>query len=294
MDNTTNRTGSSFEEKLIIGDHDSVLLFGSNAQIELRNCSERIAKMLVDSSFDFDMAISGVLIKLNEFQDLSNRINSSRRRIAKQKWNNRITLQYKEILNSLEKVTLFFQLQQAQLIKETELLKRLDIVIQESGDLLKGCIENAETVMLNGASSLDYQDNLFWFERLKKRTEDLKISYTLSLQSQLQLKMLHKNDIMLIDKIAFILSNTIPLWQTQMSISLGVKLSEQHLDVQEKVLRATESYIKKTAKKSRSINDIDFEDTAKINDKLKSILQDIDLSEREGSKVRKEIQKLLN
>ena len=106
------------------------------------------------------------------------------------------------------------------------------------------------------------------------------------------MKLLLQNDILLIDKISFIVSNTIPLWQNRMSILLGIKLSEKHLDVQEKVLKATERCLKKPLKKQN--HNIDFEETAKINEKLQQALQDIELSEKQDFKVRKDIQELLN
>ena len=278
-------------ETLVVGDHNSLLLFGSTAQNELGECSRRVTKILSDSAFDFEVTISDVLKKLNEFQVLFDRMDNSRSRIARQSFGRKLAAQYKEFLNYLEQVSLFFKLQQAQLIKETELFKRLDSVVLESGERLKSCIENAERVA-NG--SPEKEKNQFWFERLKKRTEDLKISYTLSLQSKAQLKLLRQNDIVLIDKISFILSNTIPLWQTQISIMLGIRLCEGRLDVQQKVLKATEMCIKKAGKKSKHIKAADFEGASRLNEKLKSVLHELELSEKTDSDIRKNIQELIS
>lgn len=292
MNETLNNSVCIPNEKLIIGNHESILLFGSNAQSELRDCSRRITKMIIDSSFDYDITISEVLNELKAFEKISEQTESIRSVIIRQRSEERIIVRYKDVLNYLEKITLFFQLQQAQLIKESALLKQLYSVVQRSVSQLKNCIREADTLISDSSPSNSQNDELFWFERLKKRTEDLKISYTLSLQSQAQLKLLLQNDILLIDKISFIVSNTIPLWQNRMSILLGIKLSEKHLDVQEKVLKATERYLKKPLKKQN--HNIDFEETAKINEKLQQALQDIELSEKQDFKVRKDIQELLN
>lgn len=54
--------------ELIAGDHDSLLLFGSEAQRELREFSNSMAKLLMNDNSDLDGIIRDMTDEINGFQ----------------------------------------------------------------------------------------------------------------------------------------------------------------------------------------------------------------------------------
>ncbi len=291
------------KDGLSLGDHDSITLLGASSQGKLRDCANRISKLLLVSNGDLEDKLSGILTELDKFQSLD----LSAPRImfwSKDTRHNKVRQKYNTILSYLDGVTLYFQLQQAQLIKENKLLESLAGVISDSISELDSCIEEGinylpftkdthPEVDFRGMP-VDWASDPTWETRLKKRVEDLRISRLMALQNQAQIKQLHESNIILIDQIATTVSNLIPAWQTQMSILLGVELMEQRLSVQNKLLQITDTHVKKASRQTHKTYTLsEIEEMQALNQKLIAALSEIDRMEKSDKTIRNSFQKKL-
>ncbi len=293
---------------IVVGNHDSITLLGVQPQNKLKDYSKTVSRLLLRSNSDLDIAISEVISEIERFEDKAKF--KTMPILGRNRHQKEIISEYNKILDYIEKVTLYFQLQQAQLLKEIKILENLESIISESRVELEKCIEEGNHVLCN-RSELQKKDRkkpFFsgedsesddWFSRLAKRIEDLSISHTVSLQNQAQIKMLYDNNLILIDKIAAAISNTFPIWRNQMAILLGIELLENRLDVQNKILKITEAHIEHTSNKVRRSKvfckkqPMEVDSILELNKKLRNALNEMTLLEKNDGNIRKDFQKMI-
>lgn len=296
-----NDTVKVFSGDLIFGDHDSITLFGIHAQNSLKDYSRRVTALLLKETENLDMAMSEVICEIERFEDKINRPIQSV--LGKRIHQRDLIKGYSKILSYIDNMTLYFKLQQTQLIKEIKLLDRLAEAVVSSSQELEHCIETGKSILRDrktnqvparNLSSLENTEaeNELWYERLTKRIEDLSISHTVSLQSQAQIRVLHDNDLLLLDRIASAISNTLPIWQNQMALMLGVDLLEARLDVQDKILDVSEKHIERSITKikngQRKSKSWDINHILQLNQSLKKALDEMAQLEVTDNELRKE------
>ena len=143
-----------------------------------------------------------------------------------------------------------------------------------------------------------YNDLAQMCNRFEKKLHDLELTRLVSIQMGPQTRMLQNNDTLMVEKIQSSLVNTIPLWKSQMVLSLGLENSRRATAAQTAVTNATNELLKKnadmlkmgtiaTAKEAeRSI--IDIETLQHTNQQLISTLDEVIQIQREGAQKRKE------
>ena len=143
-----------------------------------------------------------------------------------------------------------------------------------------------------------YNDLAQMCNRFEKKLHDLELTRMVSIQMGPQTRMLQNNDTLMVEKIQSSLVNTIPLWKSQMVLSLGLENSRKATAAQSAVTNATNELLKKnadmlkmgtiaTAKEAeRSI--IDIETLQHTNQQLISTLDEVIQIQREGAQKRKE------
>ena len=143
-----------------------------------------------------------------------------------------------------------------------------------------------------------YNDLAQMCNRFEKKLHDLELTRMVSIQMGPQTRMLQNNDTMMVEKIQSSLVNTIPLWKSQMVLSLGLENSRRATAAQTAVTNATNELLKKnadmlkmgtiaTAKEAeRSI--IDIETLQHTNQQLISTLDEVIQIQKEGAQKRKE------
>ena len=143
-----------------------------------------------------------------------------------------------------------------------------------------------------------YNDLAQMCNRFEKKLHDLELTRMVSIQMGPQTRMLQNNDTLMVEKIQSSLVNTIPLWKSQMVLSLGLENSRRATAAQTAVTNATNELLKKnadmlkmgtiaTAKEAeRSI--IDIETLQHTNQQLISTLDEVIQIQREGAQKRKE------
>lgn len=167
-------------------------------------------------------------------------------------------------------------------VQTTEIPKLLDRA-QKSG-----LAEDAQA-----ARDLDAMCN-----RFEKKLHDLELTRQVSLQTAPQIRMIQSNDTLMVEKIQSTIVNTIPLWKSQMVLSLGVEHSAQAAKAQREVTDMTNELLKKnaaklkmatieTAKESeRGI--VDIETLKTTNESLISTLDEVMHIQQEGRQKRRE------
>jgi uncharacterized protein YaaN involved in tellurite resistance len=129
-------------------------------------------------------------------------------------------------------------------------------------------------------------------ERFDKKVHDLKLTRTVYIQTLPQIRMQQANNSILIDKIHSSIVNAIPLWKSQMVLSLGLAHTSNALKAQQSVTNATNELLRKnsemlrqntveTAKENeRSI--VDIETVRKANEDIINTIKEVVQIQAEG------------
>ena len=280
------------KNQLIVGNDDSILLFGCEAQQQLREFSKAISNQLLNSNGDLEYLIYDILNEIDDFQVLIEKkvgIFSG----SNEKKRERLIKKYNDVLVYMDKMELALKLQEAQLIKDSKLFEELSRCIDETLSSLQTTISYGNDVVNQKPKGPISDDIKEWYERLSKRLEDLGISHTVALQTKAQMKLMLGNDAQLIDKIMGAVSGTIPIWRNQITILLGIEKMNRNLEIQTKVAEITQKYITKEKnvgrKKRRESTGLCIEKLIQTNKTLKNALDDIDSVEKKDGDIRLEL-----
>ena len=84
-------------------------------------------------------------------------------------------------------------------------------------------------------------------DRFEKKLYDLKLTRQVAIQMAPQIRLLQNNDSLLVERIQSTLSNTLPLWKSQMVLALGMHHSQEALKAQTAVTDMTNELLKQNA-----------------------------------------------
>ena len=84
-------------------------------------------------------------------------------------------------------------------------------------------------------------------DRFEKKLHDLELTRAVSLQMAPQIRMLQNNNTVMAEKIQSSVMNTIPLWKSQMVLTLGMEHSRSAIELQEKVTGITDALLRRNA-----------------------------------------------
>ena len=256
-----------FLGKLDVTNPDHVLLFGADAQKKIADFSDtalaavktqetgQVGDMLVDlvselKGFEQDTEEPKGIMKL--FAKAEDRVERMKARYAK------VSVNVENIASSLEGY-------QAQLLKDVAMFDRLYDQNSEyfrqltlyiiAGDEKLARVREGELKRLLAAAeasgdAMDAQkanDLAAQCDRFEKKLHDLKLTRQVSMQMAPQIRLLQNNDSLLVERIQSTLSNTLPLWKSQMVLALGMHHSQQALRAQTAVTDMTNELLRKNA-----------------------------------------------
>ena len=285
--------------ELVVGNHDSLLLFGNDAQQILREVSKSLSSLLINNNGDLEYLMHDIIVEIDNFQ---NNITKKPKFVFFKSKNSRreaFIKKYNGILAYIDKVELLLKLQEVQLIKDSKLIEKMQELMLDSSEKLEKAIAYGKDILLHSEyKSLEADSLNDWYIRLSKRINDLEISHTAAIQNQVQLKLMLDNNTQLIDKIISAVSGTIPIWRNQVTMLLGIEKINSNMEIQDKIYQITQSYINKGNKKlkkksSKIMREIDIEKLLIINDKLKKTIDDLYVVEKNDSSIRRELNNLL-
>lgn len=140
--------------------------------------------------------------------------------------------------------------------------------------------------------------------RFEKKIHDLELTRTISLQMAPQIRLVQSNDTVMSEKIQSTLVNTIPLWESQMVLAIGVENSSRAAKAQREVTDMTNELLRKNAEKlklatvetakesERGI--VDIETLKATNESLISTLDEVMKIQQEGKEKRRTAEAELN
>ena len=280
------------QDELIVGNADSILLFGCEVQQQLREFSKIISNQLLNSNGELEYLIHDILKEIDDFQV------SIEKKVgifpgSNEKKRERLIKKYNEVLVYMDKMELALKLQEAQLIKDSKLFEELSRCIDEMLSSLQITITYGNDVVNQQPKGQIPDDIKAWYERLSKRIEDLGISHTVALQTKTQMNLMLENNARLIDKIMGAVSGTIPIWRNQITILLGIEKMNRNLEIQNRVAEITQKYMTKEKyvgrKKRGESKELFVEKLINTNETLKKALDDLDSMEKKDGGIRLEL-----
>jgi uncharacterized protein YaaN involved in tellurite resistance len=153
-----------------------------------------------------------------------------------------------------------------------------------------------ETQLTEDAQAVNDMMNMV--SQFEKRIHDLELTRMVSIQMGPQIRLIQNNDSMMADKINSSLVNTIPLWKSQMVLSLGLENSRQAMVAQREVTNMTNELLKKNADmlkqgtidvaKESERGVVDIQTLTYTNEKLISTITEVIAIQDDGFKKRRD------
>ena len=312
-----------FEKQIDVSNPDHILLFGADAQKKIADFSDtaleavktqdtgEIGDMLVNlvtelKGFEADAEEPKGLRKL--FSNANTRMEGMKAR-------------YTKVSGNVENIASSLEQYQVQLLKDVAMFNRLydqnsDYFRQLTLYIIAGeekleQVRNGElkTLMAKAEASGDAMDAqkandlAAQCDRFEKKLHDLKLTRQVSMQMAPQIRLLQNNDSLLVERIQSTLSNTLPLWKSQMVLALGLHHSQQALKAQQAVTDMTNELLKKNAEtlkmgtietaKEAERGIVDIDTLVQTNQSLIDTINEVMKIQSEGHTKRIEAEKTL-
>ena len=305
-----------FAQSIDIHNSAIILQYGASAQTKMGNFSESALSGVRSKDMgEIGGTLTGLVTQLKSF-DVSEDKGKGAFGFFKKGANKVTTLKarYTSVEKNVDQIAGALEKHQITLLKDITLLdkmydqnlvyfKEITMYILAGKQKLKD-VEANELPALRGkaqASGLpeDAQaanDLANQCDRFSKKVHDLELTRTISLQMAPQIRLIQNNDTLMSEKIQSTLTNTIPLWKSQMVLALGVEHSNQAAKAQREVTETTNELLKKnsealkmatieTAKESeRGI--VDIETLQTTNKNLIATLDEVVKIQSEGRQKR--------
>ena len=307
---------NDFSEKIDITDSNMVLQYGAAAQKNIASFSENTLNSVRTKDLgEVGDALAGLVGELQNFgqeekkgvfgffQKKKNDLNAMKAQYAKAETNvNKIV----EVLEN-HQVTLMKDVAMLDQMYElnTKYYKELTMYILAGKKKLEKTrsVELEELRRKPAASGSQedaqaYNDLANLCSRFEKKLHDLELTRMISIQMGPQTRLIQNNDALMLEKIQSSLVNTIPLWKSQMVLSLGLEHSRQATAAQSAVTNMTNELLQKnadmlkmgtieTAKEAeRSV--VDIQTLQHTNQQLISTLDEVMKIQQEGAQKRRE------
>jgi len=86
-------------------------------------------------------------------------------------------------------------------------------------------------------------------DRFEKRLYDLELTRNISIQMAPQIRLIQSSDTVMAEKIQSTITNTIPLWKSQMVMALGIEHSQKAMEAQRAVTDLTNDLLRRNAER---------------------------------------------
>ena len=241
-----------FVKKIDVNNSDHVLLYGADAQKKIADFSDsalatirtkdtgEVGDMLVNlvneikgfsAAAEKPSGIKGLFWNaqkaVSDMQTKYDKVDANVDTIASQLENHQVQL--------LKDVSMFNHLYDM----NTQYFKELTMYIiageQKLKEVREGELEELKKKAAETGDAMDAQranDLAANCDRFEKKLHDLKLTRQVALQMAPQIRLLQNNDSLLVERIQSTLSNTLPLWKSQIVIALGMHRSQEALKAQ--------------------------------------------------------------
>ncbi|NLL39916.1 MAG: toxic anion resistance protein [Clostridiales bacterium] len=307
-----------FAKKIDLSDTNQIMQYGSSSQKNIADFSSaalenvctkdlgEVGSMLSNlvvqlQGFNFDMEEKKGVFSL--FKRATNKIETLKAQY------NKAEVNVDKIIEALETHQVVLLKDMAMLDKMYELnqsyLKELSMYILAGKERLKEAREKELPALKEAAEKSglpeDAQavsDFANMINRFEKKIHDLELTRIISIQMSPQIRLIQNNDTLMVEKIQTSISNTIPLWKSQMVLALGIAHSQQAMEAQRQVTNLTNELLKRNADmlktgsveiaKESERGIVDLETLKYTNENLISTLEEVRQIQIEGSRKRRE------
>ncbi|MBR5288360.1 MAG: toxic anion resistance protein [Clostridia bacterium] len=308
----------AFVDRIDVSDSETVLRYGNAAQQKISQFSDKILQdvktkdtgaisdMLADlvaelKGFDVDESKKGGLFGL--FKKAGTNIAQ-------------LKAKFEKVEENIVEIVATLQGHQKQLISDCRMLDELYAQNEQyyheltlyiiAGEIKLRRLREEElpTLLAKAQETADPADaqaaNDFaqLIDRFEKRIHDLKLTRMVSIQMGPQIRLMQSNDNVLAERIQSTIVNTIPLWKSQMVISLGMQHANEALKAQRAVTDMTNELLRSNAErlkmgtiqtaKEAERGVVDLETIRTANTALIDTLTEVQKIQREGALKRAE------
>lgn len=307
-----------FAKKIDITDTNQIMQYGSSAQKNIADFSGAALENVRTKDLGEVGAMLGNLVV--ELKDLDFDMEEKKGILGlfKRATNKIATLksQYDKAEVNVDKITEALEGHQVVLLKDMAMLdkmyelnqayfKELSMYILAGKERIKQARENELPALKTAAEKSGLPEdaqaaNDFsnMINRFEKKIHDLELTRIISIQMSPQIRLIQNNDTMMVEKIQTSISNTIPLWKSQMVLALGIAHSQQAMEAQREVTNVTNELLKRNADmlktgsvevaKESERGIVDLETLKYTNESLISTLEEVRQIQAEGSQKRRE------
>ena len=258
---------NDFIQKVDVTNPDHVLLFGADAQKRIADFSQTaLDAVKTQDTGEVGNMLVNLVSELKGFERDTEEKKGLARLFAKGEDKiERMKARYSKVSSNVENIAGSLEAYQTQLLKDVAMFDRLydqnsDYFHQLTlyiiaGDKKLEQVRNTELKELRekaeqSQDAMDAQkanDLAAQCDRFEKKLYDLKLTRQVSIQMAPQIRLLQNNDSLLVERIQSTLSNTLPLWKSQMVLALGMHHSQQALQAQTAVTNMTNELLRKNA-----------------------------------------------
>ena len=312
-----------FIQKVDVTNPDHVLLFGADAQKKIADFSQSaLDAVKTQDTGEVGNMLVNLVSELKGFQKDTEEPKGLTKLFAKGEDKiTRMKARYSKVSANVDNIAGSLENYQTQLLKDIAMFDRLydqnnDYFHQLTLYIIAGekklqQVRETELKALQEKAAqtgdaMDAQranDLAAQCDRFEKKLYDLKLTRQVAIQMAPQIRLLQNNDSLLVERIQSTLSNTLPLWKSQMVLALGLHHSQQALQAQTAVTDMTNELLRKNAEalkigtiqtaKEAERGIIDIETLAQTNQDLIDTINEVMTIQSEGRAKRMEAEKQL-
>lgn len=312
-----------FVKQINVENPDHVLLYGADAQKKVADFSDSaLATVRTDQTGEVGDMLVKLVSEIKGFGSDAEKPSGLKGLF----WNAQKAIEemknkYEKVEVNVDNISNSLENYQVQLLKDvsmfnhlydmnTQYFKELTMYIiagtKKLEDVRATTLQDLKAKATQSGDAMDAQranDLASACDRFEKKLHDLKLTRTVALQMAPQIRLLQNNDSLLVERIQSTLSNTLPLWKSQIVIALGLQRSQEALRAQTAVTDMTNELLRKNAAKlkmgtietareaERGI--IDIETLTKTNQDLIDTISEVMKIQDEGRTKRLEAEKQL-
>ncbi len=310
------RMVNDFAQKIDITDSNMVLQYGAAAQKNIASFSENTLNSVRTKDLgEIGQALSSLVVELKGFgkedkKGIAGFFQKKRNEMEAMK------VAYTKAEGNVDKIVQVLEGHQVTLMKDIAMLdqmydlntkyyKELTMYILAGKKRLQQIRENDLEALRQKAAQTGaqedaqkYNDMANLCNRFEKKIHDLELTRMISVQMGPQTRLLQNNDTLMLEKIQSSLVNTIPLWKSQMVLSLGLEHSRQATAAQSAVTDMTNRLLQQNAdmlkmgtietarEAERSV--VDIQTLQHTNQQLISTLDEVMQIQKDGAQKRRE------
>ena len=261
------RAIEEFAQKIDLNNTDHVLLYGSDAQKKIADFSDSaLATVRTNDTGEVGEMLVKLVNEIKGFGDAAEKPKG----IGGLFWNAKkavsdMQTKYDKVEVNVDAIASSLEGYQVQLLKDislfnhlydmnTEYFKELTMYIlageKRLAEVRRTTLEDLKARAAQSGDAMDAQranDMAANCDRFEKKLHDLKLTRQVALQMAPQIRLLQNNDSLLVERIQSTLSNTLPLWKSQIVIALGLHRSQEALKAQTAVTDMTNELLRKNA-----------------------------------------------